>query len=140
MEETVKAGCYLYNKSNKSVALIYRDYCKDFSFPKGHLDEGETLEECAIRETAEEVKRVARILDEIPPTEERYVTPSGESCVCYMYIAEDMGHSDNDSLDCHELIWVPVDEVENRLTYEGLKETWLKVKDIILGLLKYECN
>ncbi len=136
MSETVKGGCYLFNRDNGCIALIYRDYRDDYSFPKGHLDEGETIEECAIRETAEEVKRVARILSDIPPTVERYTTPSGEKCVCYMYVAEDMGHSDNDSWDTHDLIWVPVDEVEEHLTYEGLKFHWRAVKDTIKDLLK----
>ena len=136
MKETIKAGCYLFNRETKCIALIYRDYREDFSFPKGHLDEGETLQECAIRETAEEVKRVARILDEIPPTEERYSTPSGEKCVCYMYVAEDIGHSDNDSWETHDLIWVPIDEVEHRVSYPGLVEHWLKVKDKVKSLFK----
>ena len=136
MKETIKAGCYLFNKDNGCVALIYRDYRNDCSFPKGHVEEGESLQECAIRETAEEVKRVARIIDDIPPTEERYITPSGEHCVCYMYISEDMGHSDNDSWDTHDLLWVPVDEVEDHLSYEGLKVHWRQVRDTIKELLK----
>ena len=136
MNETVKSGCYVYNKENKSIALIYRDYHDDYSFPKGHLEEGESLEECAIRETAEEIKRTVVILDDIEPTIERYSTPKGENCVCYMYVAEDVGHSDNTSTDTHDLIWVSIDEVENKLTYDGLKKHWLQVKDKIKTILK----
>ena len=42
---TKKAGCILLDKNNK-VALVCKDG-KKFSFPKGHLEEGETLIECA---------------------------------------------------------------------------------------------
>ena len=135
MEETVKAGCYVYNKDNNSIALIYREKNKDYSFPKGHLEIGESLEECAIRETAEEIKRDVKIIENVSPTIEKYVTPKGEKCVCYMYVAEDIGLSDNDSLDTHDLIWVNVEEVENKLSYAGLKAHWNEVKDKIIKLL-----
>lgn len=133
-KETIKAGCYLVSKEKKSVALVYRDYCDDVSFPKGHVENGESLQECAVRETAEEVKRVAKIVDEIEPTIERYITPRGESCVCYMYVAIDMGHSDNDSTETHDMLWVKIDNVEKHLSYEGLKKHWNTVKDKVKRL------
>ncbi|MBP3631289.1 MAG: NUDIX domain-containing protein [Clostridia bacterium] len=125
--ETIKAGCILINKESKKVAIIYRERQRDFSFPKGHLEPNETIKECAIRETAEETRRVAKILDEYQPFEERYTTPSGEKCICYTYIAFDMGPSDNQSTDTHDTYWIPVEEVETKLTYENIKSTWRKV-------------
>lgn len=65
--ETVKAGCFLLNKQNKSIALVYRAKQNDYSFPKGHLEKAETVEQCAIRETAEETKRKAEIVSEFEP-------------------------------------------------------------------------
>ncbi len=128
---TRKAGCYLIDINKGSVALIYRDRQKDYSFPKGHLEEGESLEQCALRETAEETKREGKIVKEITPTIERYTTPKGEECECYMYVAIDQGKSDNDSVDTHYTFWVNIDKVEQTLSYEGLKKHWLEVKDII---------
>ena len=46
---TLKAGIILINKNK--IALIYRDNYNDYSFPKGHLEDNESLIECAIRET-----------------------------------------------------------------------------------------
>ena len=54
---TQKAGTVLINKEKGQIALVYRKKLGDLSFPKGHLEEGETLEECAIRETIEETGR-----------------------------------------------------------------------------------
>ena len=53
---TEKAGCFLIRKETKEIALIYRTKQNDYSFPKGHVEKGETLKEAAIRETAEETK------------------------------------------------------------------------------------
>ena len=48
----------------------------------------------------------------------------GEKCVCYMYIAVDGGVSNNTSEDSHKIYWIPIDEVEEKLTYSSLKEAW----------------
>lgn len=126
--ETQKAGCYLVDVKNKKVALVYREKRNDWSFPKGHREEGETIQECAVRETAEETKRIAEIVPDIDPVVERYVTPSGEHCVCCMFVAIDKGHSDNASWDTHDTYFIDIDKVEEKLSYDDLKQTWREIR------------
>jgi 8-oxo-dGTP pyrophosphatase MutT (NUDIX family) len=47
----VAAGGLVFNE-NKELLMIYRR--SKWDLPKGKLDEGETIEECAIREVEEE--------------------------------------------------------------------------------------
>ena len=126
---TLKAGVILINKDK--VCLIYRDYYNDYSFPKGHLENNESLKECAIRETEEETKRKVKLIKEEPIYIEKYSTPSGEECECYYYLGVDDGKSDNTSLEVHEVIWTSYDKVEEVLTYDSLKEVWTSVKDLV---------
>ena len=133
---TKKAGCFLIRRETKEVALIYRKKRDDYSFPKGHVEEGETLKEAAIRETAEETKRVAEIIDEYSPLVEKYTTPNGEECACYMFFAVDKGKSNNQSEDTHDVVWTPVDKVLEVLSYDSLKNTWKSVEKIILEILE----
>jgi len=47
------AGGYVFNHQGE-VLLVHRPRYGDWSFPKGKLDKGESLEECALREVFEE--------------------------------------------------------------------------------------
>lgn len=124
---TIKAGCILLDKKNKKIALVYREMLKDYSFPKGHLELGESIEECAIRETAEETKRIAIIDKKTTPIIQTYFTTYGEKCLCYMYLATDGGPSDNNSSDTHPTQWIDIENVEQKVSYDNLKELYRKL-------------
>ena len=64
MSKVKKAGCILINVKDKTVALVYREKQDDYSFPKGHMEEGETEQETAIREVKEETNIDAIILSD----------------------------------------------------------------------------
>ncbi len=49
------ALCWRVKKKKLEVLLIHRQRYDDWSWPKGKLDKGETLAECAVREVYEEV-------------------------------------------------------------------------------------
>ena len=133
---TQKAGCVLVNTKTKMIGLIYRDMQDDYSFPKGHLEVGESLEECAVRETAEETKRDCVIVADAGKHIETYTTPKGEECETHMFLAEDIGKSDNTSEDVHDLIWTEFEKVDEILTYQSLKETWNFFKEKIAKMLE----
>ena len=133
---TLKAGVILINKDK--IGLIYRDNHNDYSFPKGHLEENESLIECAIRETEEETKRKVKLVFEKEIYIEKYVTPRNEECECHYYLGLDDGHSDNDSLDTHDLIWVDFEKVEETLSYESLKKLWNSIKDKVSEYISHD--
>ena len=129
--KTKKAGSVLINLKTKQIGLVYRKELDDYSFPKGHLEAEETLIECAIRETIEETGRMCHILDENVLDILYYTTPKGEDVENHMYLTADDGECNkNIPEDLREsLVWVDIDEVENKLSYEDLKEFWNKIKD-----------
>ena len=130
MAKVKKAGSIIINTKDKTVGLVLRKE-NEYSFPKGHLEKGEKLIECAIRETEEETKRACEILEEEPIYIEEYITPSGEDVRMYYYISKDIGPSNNTSLDTHPTFWIPYNEVYDKLSYPSLKKVWESVKEKI---------
>ena len=54
MFKTIKAGGGVVNNNKKEILFIYR--MKKWDLPKGKLDKGETIKQCAKREVEEETK------------------------------------------------------------------------------------
>lgn len=119
-----KAGTVLVDLKNKKVGLVYRTRPQDYSFPKGHVENGETAEECALRETEEETGRKAKIIFQLPNL--TYQSKSEGEIIVYMFFAEDLGSSEtefDESLK-ENLVWVDFEKVNDTLTYNNLKDFW----------------
>ena len=133
---TKKAGSGLINLETKEIGLVYRKKLDDYSFPKGHLEKGETLAECAVRETTEETGRKCSLLDNNVLDILYYTTPLGENVENHMYLTKDEGPFLNEiPEDLKEsLAWVKIDDVEDTLSYDDLKEFWNKIKDKVKNI------
>ena len=140
MSKVKKAGCILLDLENKTIALVYREKQNDYSFPKGHLEDGESLVACAIRETAEETKFDCEVLEEEPVYIETYITPGGEDVEMYYFISKYIGSSNNNSDDTHPTLWIPYEDVYETLSYDSLKKVWNIVKDKVKYYFNKDMN
>ena len=125
---TRKAGTVLLNKQTNQVGLVYRKKYGDLSFPKGHLEEDETLKECAVRETIEETGRLCHLIEDEPLDIMHYVTRNDERVENYMYLAQDDGEALEESRDPEILVWIDIDNVGRSLEYPNLIKFWNKVE------------
>jgi ADP-ribose pyrophosphatase YjhB (NUDIX family) len=125
-----KAGCILINKELKKIGLVYRKKLNDYSFPKGHLEENETLSECAVRETTEETGRDCKLISDKEIGVIEYTNYEGQ-IKTYMFLALDKGKTNKKiaEKDKEELVWVNYNEVKSKLSYQNLKDFWNKVKE-----------
>ena len=123
-----KAGCILLNKKNKTIALVCRK--GKYSFPKGHLEDNETLIECAIRETKEETGHNCHIIEKDKVKIINYKNSINEDVQNYFYFAIDDGIADEDikKKDKEKTEWVKYIDVENTLSHQNLKDFWQKIK------------
>jgi 8-oxo-dGTP diphosphatase len=98
------------------VLLVHRPGHDDWSFPKGKLDEGETLGQAAEREVEEETGYRGRRLDRLP--EVRYADAKGREKLVVYWTMEvlDGEFAPNDEVDA--IVWTDLDGAEDALTYE----------------------
>ena len=138
---TKKAGGVLLDLESKKIALVFRRAKDGYSFPKGHVEEGETLEQCAVREIKEETGRKNHILEEPKLPIMKYITRLGENVELQLFIAIDEGKTDKEIPEDlqEEVIWVSMDEVEEKLSYNNfkdLKEFWDSSRKEVEKILK----
>jgi 8-oxo-dGTP diphosphatase len=102
------------------IVVVHRPVHQDWSYPKGKLEEGETLEDAAQREVLEETGLVCELLRFIGHTE--YVDRKGRpKVVAYWVMAVEAGtFVPNEEVD--ELRWVTIAEAAPLLSYERDRE------------------
>lgn len=98
-----------------------------WGFPKGHMEEGETEVETAIREVKEETNLDIE-LDENKKYELSYTTDCGKYKTVVLFIAKpisnDIVKQDN---EIEEVRYVDFNEAFNIINYDNLKDMWKKV-------------
>ena len=97
------------------IAVVHRPKYDDWSLPKGHLDDGESWEDAALREVEEETGIRARLVRALDPV--RYRTPKGRDKEVRYWVMEPVegDFAPNDEVD--DMRWVTVAEALEQLSY-----------------------
>ena len=97
------------------ILLVHRPRYDDWTFPKGKLDPGETIEQCALREVAEETGFVCALGAEIAVT--RYVDHKGRDKLVRYWLMTVTGGDFEPNDEVEEIRWVTRDEAAELLSY-----------------------
>lgn len=115
------AVCWKRVDGDIKVLLVHRTQHKDVSLPKGKLDPGESVPECARREVEEETGLHVTLGAYLGRVD--YELPSGRPKEVYYWAAEvDPGEAERSHFESNDEIfdleWVPLSKVAKKLSYE----------------------
>ena len=117
-EKIVAAGAVIYKKEKDYLfAVIHRPHHDDWSFPKGKVDLGESIEEAAKREILEETGLIVEFEKKL---KSREYEVNGKEKIVHYWLARNLVEKDfknNDEVD--ELLWLSKTDALKTLSYEA---------------------
>lgn len=131
-----KAGAIILSSEDKqNIALLYRGKQNDWSFPKGHIEQGENYTQTMIREILEETGLTVSIIQELP--DHFYISPKEGTISTKMFLVI----SEDDSklkleFETDDIQWIPYTQVIEKLSYNNLKEYFTS----IISVIEKACN
>jgi 8-oxo-dGTP diphosphatase len=125
-DEFSAGGLVVSNGQVITIVPVKRaaDGTRVLGLPKGHLDGGETPEEAARREVAEETGVDAELLEQLGDVEYRYERRGrGINKVVRFYLfAYRSGDVADHDHEIEEASWMPLEQAAEQLTYRGERE------------------
>src|SRR3990167_3966498 len=130
MNQTLKAGAIIERQAShgKEYLLLYRADQQDWTFPKGHIEDGEDAVTAMQREVREETGLETKQIQSLPT--HTYSTGSGEPVSLSMFlitVKNDHGSVPKSEHKGDILRWVQTEDVSNMLTHKNLRDYFLAV-------------
>jgi 8-oxo-dGTP pyrophosphatase MutT (NUDIX family) len=90
-----------------------------WSLPKGHVETGESVEQAAIREVAEETGITGAVLAPLGTIDFWFVAEGSRihKTVHHFLLLANSGELSDADVEVHEVAWVPLSEIRDRLFY-----------------------
>lgn len=111
----IRAGGGLVERDGR-VLLVHRPRYDDWTFPKGKAENGESDEDCALREVMEETGLECELLDELRSTE--YVDSKGRPKRVRWWRMRPLGGGFVPSDEVDEIRWLAPDDARTLLSYD----------------------
>lgn len=114
-------GIIVRNHKGTNEVLLISSADRSWSFPKGHLEHDETLEEGAIRECKEETGLVPKIIKKLPNLEYQNAQTKDHIIVHFYLMTPVGGELTKESKDI-KFRWEPIGTAPRVFDYQNLRD------------------
>lgn len=104
----------------REFLCVHRPRYNDWSLPKGHVEQGETYQDAALREVSEETGIRCRIIRQLPDMV--YTMPFGDQSRVVFFEMECLEAAAPKDQEVDEMRWCRLDECVHFLTHENIRE------------------
>ncbi len=136
-----KSGAIVMRKNEEvgyEFLLIYRGRQKDWAFPKGSPEQGESLLETMVREVQEETGIHVRPLTKLPNMTYSSVYEGRAIVHMYLAVTSDAHQKLKIERERDVLMWVPLDAVDKVLSHMNLRVYFKNLRERIIEIFNRE--
>lgn len=126
MKEEKSCGCIIINDKNE-VLLIHHN-AGHWDFPKGHVEEGETEVQTAIREVKEETNIDVEVNEKFRYST-KYSPKEGVMKEVVYFLARNISDNKEPQLkEVSEVNWFSIEDATEKITYDSSKDILMQLK------------
>jgi 8-oxo-dGTP pyrophosphatase MutT (NUDIX family) len=137
VDETSAGGLVIDDDADRLVgAVIGRRDRRGrmlWSLPKGHIEPGESAEQAAVREVAEETGITGRILGRLGTIDFWFMAEGRRvhKTVHHYLMRAEGGELSDEDVEVAAVAWVPLEEISARLAYEDERALLARVPELL---------
>ena len=126
MANVQKGGVIILSQQKPTrVAVLYQAKHDDYSLPKGHVEQGETPVQCAVREVKEETGLDVEIIK--PVGVFNYHNSKDGDIDLFFFLGKSLNDTQIQPEEGSQVMWMQPQEVASTLSYSDLGEFFARV-------------
>jgi 8-oxo-dGTP pyrophosphatase MutT (NUDIX family) len=137
VDETSAGGLVIDDSSDRPVGAVIGRHDRRgrllWSLPKGHIEPGESMEQAAVREVAEETGITGRIVGRLGTIDFWFMADGRRvhKTVHHYLLRAEGGELSDADVEVAAVAWVPLDEIATRLAYDDERALVARVPGLL---------